>query len=98
MEDIGKSTVSSPSGVVNRLSCMDSQWLYVNSKLMANNERKEEFDKVSVIDVYSLKDGTYHFSFYLPNLGEKKLRSFRVFNKTLVALYDHYVYTFRLNF
>jgi len=98
MEDIGKSTVSSPSGVVNRLSCMDNQWLYVNSKLMANNERKEEFDKVSVIDVYALKDGTYHFSFYLPDLGEKKLRSFRVFNKTLVALYDHYVYTFRLNF
>ncbi|HEU4555355.1 MAG TPA: hypothetical protein VFS25_21075 [Chitinophaga sp.] len=96
--DLQQSTVASPSGVVNRMSCMDDRWLYINSKLMANNERKDEFDKVSVVDVYSLKDGTYHFSFYLPDLGDKKMHSFRVFNKTLVALYDHYVYTFRLNF
>ncbi|HEY0609751.1 MAG TPA: hypothetical protein VGD35_08850 [Chitinophaga sp.] len=94
----GKSTLASPSGVVNRLSCIDEQWIYVNSKLMANNEKKEEFDKLSVIDVYSLRDGSYHFSFYLPALGDTKMRAFRVFNKTLVALYDHYVYTFRLNF
>lgn len=94
----GKNTLASPSGVVNRLSCTDGKWIYVNSKLMANNERKAEFDKVSVIDVYSLKDGSYHFSFYLPGLGNTKMRSFRVFSKTLVALYDHYVYTFRLNF
>jgi hypothetical protein len=94
----GKSTLASPSGVVNRLSCVDGKWIYVNSKLRANNERKAEFDKVSVIDVYSLKDGSYHFSFYLPSVDDTKMRSFRVFNKTLVALYDHYVYTFRLNF
>lgn len=94
----GRSTLASPSGVVNRLSCIDGKWIYVNSKLMANNEKKTEFDKLSVIDVYSLRDGSYHFSFYLPHLGDSKMRAFRVFNKTLVALYDHYVYTFRLNF
>jgi hypothetical protein len=94
----GKSTLASPSGVVNRLSCIDGKWIYVNSRLMANNEKRETFDKMSVIDVYSIKDGSYHFSFYLPSLGDTKLRGFRVLNKTLVALYDHYVYTFRLNF
>jgi len=94
----GRQTLTSPGGVVNRLSCMDGKWIYVNSKLMANNEKKSEFDKVSAIDVYSLEDGSYHFSFYLPHLGDKKLTAFRVFNKTLVALYDHYIYTFRLNF
>src|SRR5690606_29221831 len=45
----GKQTLTSPGGVVNRLSCMDGKWVYVNSKLMANNERKSEFDKVSAI-------------------------------------------------
>lgn len=94
----GKSTLASPSGVVNRLSCIDGKWIYVNSKLMANNEKKAGFDKVSAIDVYSLGDGSYQFSFYLPGIGDTKMRAFRVFNKTLVALYDHYVYTFRLNF
>lgn len=94
----GRSTLASPSGVVNRLSCIDGKWIYVNSKLMANNEKRSAFDSLSVIDVYSLRDGSYHFSFYLPRLGDAKMRGFRVFNKTLVALYDHYVYTFRLNF
>ncbi|WP_298741230.1 hypothetical protein [uncultured Chitinophaga sp.] len=98
LADEGRSTLASPAGVVNRLSCIDGKWIYVNSKLMANNEKKKEFDQLSVIDVYSLRDGAYHFSFYLPSLGDKKLRAFRVFGKTLVALYDHYVYTFRLNF
>ncbi|GAA0560019.1 hypothetical protein GCM10009415_47540 [Chitinophaga japonensis] len=94
----GTQTLTSPGGVVNRLSCMDGKWVYVNSKLMANNEKKSMFDQVSAIDVYALDDGSYHFSFYLPHLGDKKLTAFRVFNKTLVALYDHYIYTFRLNF
>ncbi|KAA2239221.1 hypothetical protein F0L74_23735 [Chitinophaga agrisoli] len=95
---LGKTTLSTPGAVVNRMSCMDDKWVYVNSKLMANNEKKREFDKVSVVDVYSLRDGSYHFSFYLPNLENGKMRSFRVFNKTLIALYDHYAYTFHLNF
>jgi hypothetical protein len=98
LSSAGKSTLASPGGVVNRLSCIDGKWVYVNSKLMANNEKKAEFDQLSVIDVYSLENGSYHFSFYLPGLGDTKMRAFRVFNKTLVALYDHYVYTFRLNF
>jgi hypothetical protein len=94
----GASTISAPPVTVNRKSCIAGDRLYVNSGLLANNEDKKTFDRWSVIDVYSLTNGKYEFSFYLPDYQDKKMRSFRVFDHTLVALYDHYLYSFRLNF
>lgn len=91
-------TLTGPPAMVNRLSCVDSNWIYVNSKLLANNEDKALFDKCSVVDVYSIKDGKYHCSFYLPDRESEKVRAFRVFDNTLVALYDHYLYTYKLDF
>ena len=43
-------------------------------------------------------DGKYEFSFYLPDYQGRKMKSFRVFDHMLVALYDNYLYGFRLNF
>jgi hypothetical protein len=94
----GITTISAPPLTVNRKSCIAGDWLYVNSGLLANNEDKRDFDRWSVIDVYSLTNGKYEFSFYLPDYRDKKMKSFRVFDHTLVALYDHYLYSFRLNF
>jgi hypothetical protein len=94
----GITTISAPPLTVNLKSCIASDRLYINSGLLANNENKKEFDRWSVIDVYSLTNGKYEFSFYLPDYRGKKMKNFRVFDHTLVALYDHYLYGFRLNF
>lgn len=94
----GQITIASPPAMVNRLSCVDSNWIYVNSKLLANNEDKALFDKCSVVDVYNIRTGKYHCSFYLPDRDQEKVRSFRVFNGMLFALYDRYLYTYQLNF
>ncbi len=91
-------TLSAPPLVVNRKSCLSSDWLFVNSVLLANNEIKDSFDQHSVIDVYSIKNGQYQFSFYLPNVENKRLKSFGVFKKNLIALYDHYGYIYHIKF
>ena len=92
------STFSAPPVIVNKKSCVAGDWLFVNSGLIANNETKEMFDKYSVIDIYSLKDGQYHFSFYVPLSEKEKITSLRVYNKTLIVIYDKFIRTFHVNF
>jgi hypothetical protein len=91
-------TLSSPPMFVNKQSCANKDWLFIHSALKADNETQAVLDAVSVIDVYLIKDGRYHFSFYVPDFRGKKMRDFKVYGNTLVALYDHYVYTYHLNF
>ncbi len=84
--------------IVNRKSCISRGWLFVNSGLKANNEERQSFDQLAVIDLYSLIDGTYQFSFYMPDPITKKMRDFIVVEKTLIALYDNYIAAYDLNF
>lgn len=91
-------TLASPPFTVNKHSCATAKWLFVHSELLANNEGSTAFNHSSVIDVYSIKDGKYHFSFYLPDFRNNKIKSFKVFDKTLVALYDHFLYLYQINF
>jgi hypothetical protein len=93
-----ETTMSVPPVYVNRKACTDRDWIFVNSSLLANNEEKKVFDSHSVIDVYSVQNGAYQFSFYLPDHNKKRITDFRVFNNTLVAIYENYIYTFHLNF
>jgi hypothetical protein len=91
-------TMSAPPLLVNRKCCASDEYLFVNSALNANNEDWQVLKVMSIIDVYELKNGKYKVSFYLPNFGGKKLSDFKVCGNTLVAIYDHYIMTYRLNF
>jgi hypothetical protein len=91
-----KTTFSSPPLTVNKTCCTDSNLLFINSKLKANNEFEESFSGSSVIDIYSLKNGEYLYSFYIPDDNHVKMRSFQVYNHKLVALYDHTIMTFNI--
>ena len=91
-------TLSSPPTFVNEQSCISGNYLFVHSGLRADNDEKEFISNGSPIDVYSLTDGSYLLSFYLPDYQHHKIRDFRVFGNTLVALYDHYAYTYVLHF
>jgi len=69
----------------------------VNSALLANNENKNALDNASVIDVYNISDGKYQCSFYIPDFNKHKITDFIVSGKTIIALYDHFINTYRLN-
>jgi hypothetical protein len=91
------SVLATPPLLVNRVSCTYKEWLFVNSNLRAINDDKVWFKEGSVIDVYSLKNGTYSFSFYLPGYKGHKASNFRVFHHSLIALYNKYLVKFKLN-
>jgi hypothetical protein len=90
-------TLASPPLIVNKKSCVSGGLLFVNSNLMANNESEEEFNDASVIDVYSLADGKYRISFYLPNYENQKIKYFMVHRDRLIAVYAHYLLSYRMN-
>jgi hypothetical protein len=90
-------TLSSPPQFVNKKVAVSGNYLFIHSGLRADNDESVFYDSGSPIDVYSLIDGKYLFSFYLPDYQKHKIRDFRVFGNTLIALYDHYAYTYKLN-
>lgn len=90
-------TMAAPPIMVNKKSCVSGGQLFINSNLLAKNEKKEIFEQSSVIDVYDLKNGKYLHSFYLPKHNGMKMREFQVFDDLLIVLYDHYIVKYQLN-
>lgn len=97
--DSGKmSTLAAPPLTVNKRSTASKGLLFVYSSLRANNETQEAFNTYSVIDIYILNDGQYKHSIYLNDINNKKLSNFYIRNRTLVAIHDHYLAIYDLNF
>lgn len=92
----GTRTLSAPPMIVNGQSFSANGFLFVNSRLLARNERDDAHNEASVIDVYSLKDGAYILSFYLYAFQNKKPREFAIVGDKLIALADHYVLIYKL--
>jgi hypothetical protein len=91
-------TLSAPPHFVNYFSCIAGNLLFVHSALKANNETESQFEQASAIDVYSISNGRYRFSFYISKYLGKKMKSFRIFGNKLFAIYDHYIVVYLVNF
>jgi hypothetical protein len=92
-----KSVLAGPPQEVNRASCVSDKWLFINSALMANNEKLIFFKDHSVVDVYDIKNGRYRCSFYIPNPDGKKITSMAAHDNRLFTINDHFLQTFTLN-
>jgi len=94
----GQITMSAPPLFVNKEVCTTRDWLFIHSLLKADNETELEFRKMSVVDIYSLQNGKYAFSVYIPDFRGFKIRDMKVFDNSLFVLIDHFIYKFKLNF
>lgn len=73
----GKSvSYASPPIRINSYSAVYDGYLYVSSKLLADNEDRKEFYKHTVLDQYNLDDGSYVGSFYLPNIDKQVITQY----------------------
>lgn len=91
-------TLDAPPKFVNKQASANSYYLFIHSAIKADNELDKEIKVVNPIDVYALKNGKYEFTIYLPNFDDEKLKDFRVDGNVLSALYDHYLYFYKLDF
>lgn len=89
-----RSTVVKRPDIVNKRGAVYEDKLLIHSGLIADNESIADFKDNSVIDVYSLKDQSYRFSFYLPAFKKEKVREFKVYDDKLVVIYSNYLVTY----
>jgi hypothetical protein len=80
-------TQAKPPRFVNYACCAYNGILYVNSRIKADNETENDFDKNSVIDLYAIQNGSYKGSFYVPKPEQKKIQSFVVTDSLIIATY-----------
>jgi len=80
-------TEDGPATISNISACIYKGLLYVNSRLRADNEIKENIEEYSSIDIYRLKDAKYLGSFYIPRYKGKQIRSLFIYKSTLVGIY-----------
>jgi hypothetical protein len=91
-------TMKQPPQLINYNGCVADGKLFLESMLKADNEYELDFNENSIVDVYSLKDGGYKGSFYLPAYKGKKAHQFQVIDQKLYALYGKTVVLYDLEF
>ncbi len=91
-------SLAAPPLIVNAKSYVFGNRLFIHSNLRSKNEEKRKFHENSVIDIYSLKHGTYEHSFYIPPYHDKPMQNFAIFGNTLIVLYEQYIVTFDMSF
>lgn len=91
-----KSSLSSPPLLVNKNSRTFDNNMFVVSNVMADNETPDAFKNKTVIDVYTLNDQRYMYSFYLPLYHEQKVNDFMILNHSLVGLYNNHLVKFKI--
>lgn len=96
LKEDGSTTLASPPYLVNKRSHTWGEWLFIYSNIKAKNEEWDFFKETSAIDVYSLNTGSYSYSFYIPEFRGYKVKEFKVFDSTLVAIQGHYLVTYTL--
>lgn len=83
--------------LVNGKSYASQNRLYVNSNILAKNEEEGSFDHSSIIDVYSITNGVYLFSFYIPSFRGRKMKDFLIRDQNTVAVvYDATVILYQI--
>ncbi len=84
----GRYTLANPPAVVNRLSCVFEDDLFVCSTVRGIGEQEKHFESHSVIDVYNLQEKVYTSSFYLNDYHHQKPTSFRMSKNKIIVVYD----------
>jgi hypothetical protein len=89
--------LAAPPIMVNRLSATANGWLFINSNALAKNEHPNAHKQADIIDVYSLIDRKYVFSFYVPAyLRKYRMKEFTVSKNTLTVHYGNAIRLFSL--
>ena len=89
---------SRPMPLINAYNCIDGEYIYNYSTLQADNESDTAFRGNSAIDMYSLKNGKYAGSLYIPAYDSEKIKFFKVYGNAVVALYQHYIVVYKMNY
>ncbi|MFD2909807.1 MauE/DoxX family redox-associated membrane protein [Flavobacterium ardleyense] len=81
---------------VNKNSTCSRDYVLIQSGIIGNYEPKDTWNTSSTIDVYSLLNGSYQFSFYIPHQKGKALRNFSISDSKIIAINGQYLTVYQL--
>jgi hypothetical protein len=81
---------------INRYFTISEDHIYILSGLKADNQDKTFSLKNESIDVYSIENGSYLYSFTLPKLQGYRVSEFKVKGNIIIATYRNYLVTFKV--
>ncbi|SEW52862.1 hypothetical protein [Chitinophaga arvensicola] len=82
----GINKFSAPPGYVNNRARVADNRIYVLASLLADNDDTQIRQQHEIIDVYSLDNGAYRYTLYLPLKGKERIMDFMVKGNQLFAL------------
>ena len=88
---------SAPPLMVNRLSAVNRNLLFVNSTLPSRYEEKKMWKNANVIDVYDVISKLYLMSFYIYKIDGEKITDMVVTDTHLYAIIGAKLVVYRLN-
>ncbi len=91
-------TNTSPIRDINLYSSVSNGRIFINSALAADNEKRKDFLRNSVIDVYNTQNGIYRGSLYIPLFKGERLKEFFVIDRRIIVLYHGYAVIYTLPF
>ena len=92
----GETKLAAPPLLVNKASAVYRNLLFINSQLPGQFENLEMWKNASIIDIYDASAKKYLSSFYIYDLGRKKLKNFYVNGNHLYALIDDKIVIYKL--
>lgn len=87
--------MAAPALLVNKKGYSDGDWVYINSGIVSDNEDETAFEHYSVIDVYTINNGKYHHSFFVPAYQGKRMTDFAIWKNIIVVLYPQHLISYR---
>lgn len=88
---------SAPPFLVNRLSTVHNNLLFVNSTLMGKYDQKKMWDNANIIDVYDILTKSYLMSFYIYKIDGDKIDDLIVTDTHLFAIIGSKITSYKLN-
>ncbi len=92
-----KKVFSAPPLLVNRISTMHRNLLFVNSRLPGRYDEPEMWKRAHVIDVYNVLTKSYLMSFYLYKMDGKSVDAIMVTDTHLFALMGSNIVLYKLS-
>jgi hypothetical protein len=89
ISDQGNAMLSAPPSFVNTTACIYADKVYIRSALLGDNEDVAVLERVNLVDVYSMKDGRYLQTLYIPKQQHESVREICFVKDKLIALYPH---------
>jgi hypothetical protein len=91
------SMLATPPAIINGISSVSGDYLFIQSNLLAHNEDQDKFSRSAVIDVYNINTGSYTFSFYINRHLNKATSGFQVSNNHLAVIFEKHLVIYDLD-